>query len=110
MNGKVSGLIVVAAATVLVFAVAGYMAFGGGDKDPRPAIEKTLVGTQLTYSNIAGQPMNYTITQDDIIDIQPTTYKGTDAWKVRIGESLSWDLTMSADGTRVLETEQLFRT
>jgi hypothetical protein len=93
-----------------VIAAVGFMAFSGSNKDARPAIEKTLVGMNLTYYSIAGKPMNYTITQGDILSIEPTTYEGKDAWKVHVGQSLSWNLTMSADGTQVLDSEQLFRT
>jgi len=110
MKGKTIGYFILVALVIAVIASAGYMAFSGGDKNVRPAIEKTLVGTNLTYYSIAGQPMNYTIMQDDILSIEPTTYKGNDAWIVRVGKSLSWNLTMNADGTQVLDSEQLFRT
>jgi ABC-type Na+ efflux pump permease subunit len=110
MKGKIIGYIVLAALLVIVIAAVGYMSFSGNHKDARAAIEKTLVGTNLTYYSIAGKPMNYTITQDDIVSVEPITYKGKDAWKVLVGQSLTWNLTMSADGTQVLDSEQLFRT
>ena len=110
MKGKNFGYIVLTALVVLVIAAAGYMAFSGSSNDARPAIEKTLVGTNLTYYSIAGKPMNYSITRDDILSIEPIIYKGNAAWKVHVGQSLSWNLTMSADGTQVLDSEQLFMT
>jgi hypothetical protein len=110
MKGKTIGYIILVALAVVVISAAGFMALSGSDKYPGQAIEKTLVGTNLTYYSIAGQPMNYTITHDDIVSIEPTTFEGKNAWKVRVGQSLSWNLTMSADGTQVLDSEQLFRT
>ncbi len=76
----------------------------------RKAINDTLIGTNLTYSNIAGQPMNYTIGADDIKSVEKTTYNGQPAWKVRVGEGLAWDLTMDAEGKNILDTKQLFIT
>lgn len=76
----------------------------------RSQINKTLTGYNITYYSIAGQPMNYTVTADDIKSIEKTDYNGGDAWKVRIVEGLSWDVILSADGTRVLDTRQLFQT
>jgi hypothetical protein len=71
---------------------AGYVSSKSNGGDVRSIINDTLVGTNLTYYSIAGKPMNYTIGQNDIGSIEPTTYEGKDAWKVRVGESLSWDL------------------
>ncbi|MGA9139631.1 MAG: hypothetical protein WBZ29_05375 [Methanocella sp.] len=110
MKGKTIGYIVLAALLVIVIATIGYVSYSGSHKDARAAIEKTLVGSNLTYYSIAGKPLNYTITQDDIGSVEPATYKGNDAWKVRVGQILAWNLTMSADGTQVLDSEQLFRT
>ncbi len=110
VKGKTIGYIVLAALLVIIIVTIGYMSLSDSHKDARVAIEKTLVGTNLTYYSIAGKPMNYTITQDDILGVEPAIYKGKDAWKVRVGQSLSWNLTMSADGTQVLDSEQLFRT
>lgn len=73
-------------------------------------INKTLVGMNLTYSSIAGKPMNYTITANDIKDIQRTMYNGKPAWKVRVGKGLAWDLIMDNSGQKILETDQLFQT
>jgi hypothetical protein len=80
------------------------------DQAARDSIYATLVDTNLTYYSIAGQPMNYTITADDIKGINRTVYKGKPAWKVRIGEGLAWDLTMDDTGKKVLDTKQLFQT
>ncbi len=73
-------------------------------------IYKTLVGTNLTYTSIAGKPMNYTITNDSIKSIDQTVYKNKLAWKVHVGDSMAWDLTMDVTGTKVLGSTQLFNT
>ena len=81
-----------------------------GSEDVKSTINQTLIGYNLTYYSIAGKPMNYTIDQTDIVSIDPATYEGASAWKVRVGTSLSWDLIMSANGTQILYVDQLFRT
>jgi hypothetical protein len=80
------------------------------DQAARDSINRTLVGTNLTYYSIAGKPMNYTITADSIKSINRTIYKNKPAWKVRVGEGMAWDLTMDASGTTILDTKQLFQT
>ena len=94
---------------VAMLSVAGCTSAASGE-DAKDAINKTLVGHNLTYFSIAGKPMNHTITSEDIVSIDPVTYKDANAWKVRVGTSLSWDLTMSSDGTEILYVDQLFRT
>lgn len=102
------------AAGVLLVVLAGLAAAGctsvADSEDAKSTINQTLVGHNLTYYSIAGKPMNYTIAQEDIVSIEPVTYKEANAWKVRVGTSLTWDLTMSADGTEILYVDQLFRT
>ncbi|WP_048198790.1 hypothetical protein [Methanocella arvoryzae] len=94
---------------VAMLSVSG-CASAAASEDAKDAINKTLVGHNLTYYSIAGKPMNYTITSEDIVSIEPVTYKDANAWKVRVGKSLPWDLTMSSDGTEILYVDQLFRT
>ncbi|WP_424357163.1 hypothetical protein [Methanocella sp. MCL-LM] len=94
---------------VAVLAAAGCTS-AAESEDAKSMINKTLTGHNLTYYNIAGQPMNHTIASEDIVTIDPTTYKNASAWKVRVGTSLAWDLTMSSDGTEILSVDQLFRT
>jgi hypothetical protein len=73
-------------------------------------IKDTLLGTNLTYSNLAGRPMNYTITANDIGAVEKTEYNGAPAWKVHVGQGMSWDLTLDAEGRHILDTKQLFYT
>lgn len=78
--------------------------------DHANAIKKTLIGMNLTYYSIAGQPMNYTIGDGDIQTIDKVEYNGQQAWKVRVGQGMQWDLTMDKSGERILDTKQLFVT
>jgi PBP1b-binding outer membrane lipoprotein LpoB len=107
---KTTSCSIITVLIVLALLMTGCVSMGGSAGDVRDKIKDTLVGTNLTYYSIAGQPMNYTIGPQDIGNIEPTTYKGKDAWKVRVGESLAWDLTMDANGTEILAMDQLFQT
>ena len=73
-------------------------------------INKTLIGRNLTYTNIAGKPMNYTITADSIKSVDQFAYNGDLGWKVRVGEGMAWDIIMDRTGKKILKTEQLFQT
>lgn len=81
-----------------------------GQASTKETINNTLIGTNVTYYSIAGKPLNYTITSSDIRSIEPVTYDGKAAWKVRVGEGLAWDFTMDNAGTKILDTKQLFQT
>jgi hypothetical protein len=107
---KTIGCSMITVILVLALLTAGCVSTRGSAGDARAKIKDTLIGTNLTYYSIAGQPMNYTIGPQDIGNIEPTTYEGRDAWKVRVGESLAWDLTMDANGTEILSVDQLFQT
>jgi hypothetical protein len=73
------------------------------------SVKKALIGKNLTYTSFAGKPMNYTITDDSIKSITLTSYDGHPAWKVRVGEGMSWNLIVDGSGN-ILETKQLFYT
>ncbi len=73
-------------------------------------IENTLVGMNLTYYSIAGQPLNYTIGAGDIQSVDKAEYNGQAAWKVRVGQGMQWDLIMDQSGKEILDTKQLFVT
>jgi hypothetical protein len=74
------------------------------------AINEALVGMNLTYYNIAGMPMNYTISPQDIRSVEKAEYDGQPAWKVRVGSGMEWDLTLDAECKQVLDIKQLFYT
>ena len=94
----------------IMIAAAGCTSVAGSEENAKSTINQTLLGQNLTYFSIAGKPLNHTITSEDIVSIEPVTYQGKNAWMVRVGTSLAWNLTMSADGTQLLEKDQLFRT
>lgn len=74
-------------------------------------IKKTLVGHELVYYNIAGFPMNYNITEENIGEVKQATLDGKTAWRVEIGEEgLKWEIYLDSKGERILKEVQLFYT
>ena len=67
-------------------------------EDHQKAITTTLVGHNLTYYSIAGKPLNYTIGPGDIQQIEQSSYHGSPAWDVHVGQGLAWDITMDEYG------------
>jgi hypothetical protein len=110
MSGKYLYIVLIVGLLAVSLLATGYVLSKSNAGDARSTIKETLVGTNLTYYSIAGRPMNYTIGPEDIGSVEPTTYEGKDAWKVRVGQGLSWDLTMDANGREILYVDQLFRT
>jgi hypothetical protein len=109
MTMRTIAVVTIAMVVVAALLAAAYFSRGDGG-DTSATIRDTLVGTNLTYYSIAGKPMNYTIGPEDIGSIEPTTFEGKNAWKVRVGQGLAWDLTMDASGREILYVDQLFRT
>ena len=104
------GCIVIVGLLVAAMLATGCVSSKSNAADARSTIRDTLVGTNLTYYNFAGRPMNFTIGENDIGNAVPTTFEGKDAWKVRVGQGMTWDLTMDANGTEILRVDQLFQT
>jgi|SRR5450759_4692474 len=71
-------------------------------------IRSNLTGTEIVYSNIAGKPITYNVTENDIKSIEKTMLNGKPAWKVRIGEGLAWDYYYEEQGNIIIKKEQLF--
>lgn len=71
-------------------------------------ITQNLIGTQIEYYNVAGQPMSYNISAYDIKSINKIQLDNKIAWKVRVGSQLSWDLYFNETGEAILKKEQLF--
>jgi hypothetical protein len=71
-------------------------------------IRSNLTGTEIVYSNIAGKPITYKVTENDIKSIEKTMLNGKPAWKVRIGEGLAWDYYYEEQGNIIIKKEQLF--
>jgi hypothetical protein len=78
--------------------------------DHQKAITTTLVGHNLTYYSFAGKPLNYTIGPGDIRQIERSSFKGSPAWNVNVGQGLAWNITMDETGTQILDIRQLFQT
>ena len=71
-------------------------------------IKERLIGEKITYYNIAGQPVNFTISAGDIKSIEKVKIKEEPFWKVGVGKDLIWDIYMDKDGKNIVKTEQLF--
>ncbi|TFH46941.1 MAG: hypothetical protein E4G94_01280 [ANME-2 cluster archaeon] len=71
-------------------------------------IMQNLVGTQIGYYNVAGQPMSYNISAYDIKSINKTQLDNKIAWKVKVGSQLAWDIYFNETGEAILKKEQLF--
>jgi hypothetical protein len=104
------GVSLLAFCILLIAAMADDSNMSAPSGDHQKAISTTLVGYNITYYSIAGKPLNYTIGPGDIQSITQTSYGDSPAWQVRIGQGLAWDITMSDDGTRILDVRQLFVT
>ena len=79
------------------------------ERSTEEKITDSLIGEKLTYYNIAGQPINFTISAEDIKSIEKTEIKGAFFWRVRVGESLAWDIYFDQYG-KIEKKEQLFVT
>lgn len=78
--------------------------------NPIENIHKTLVGHNLTYYDIAGNQREYSISEKDIGIIEQTRYKGEDAWIVKVGRGMVWEIYLNATGDKMIEEIQLFKT
>jgi hypothetical protein len=72
-------------------------------------IRKKVVGTRITYYNIAGNPIEYEISEDNINSIHLIELNEETIWKVEIGKGLKWNLYYNKEG-ELIRTEQLFQT
>jgi hypothetical protein len=107
---KNTRLIALAGLCLLCILAIAVLNGGNESDDVRKAMNERLVGTNLTYYSIAGEPMNYTIMAGDIVSVEKAEYNGQPAWKVRVGQGIAWDLTMDAECKQILDTKQLFVT
>src|SRR3989338_7913859 len=93
---------------ILAFALMMTTSCQSNLKSNEQKIKEKLVGYEITYYNIAGKPINYTVKESDILSIENGNYKGA-LWKVRVGEALSWDIYLD-NNFNIVRQEQLFRT
>ena len=81
-----------------------------GNDAIKEKIKNNLIGTFIVYHDIAGRPITFNVTDENIKNIETTTLDGKTVWKVRIGEGLAWDYYYDEQGNEVIKKEQLFRT
>lgn len=85
-------------------------------------IRDGLVGQELHYGDVAGRPRSHRITAEDVAESGELIYVPAGAledagpeslrlaWKVRVGQSLSWEVYVDAQDGRLLHAVPLFRT
>lgn len=97
---------------VLVFILLGTL-FAGCAQDmsdaqqTRDSIRQQLIGYELTYFNIGGQPMTDTIASQDIDSIEITYYEKQVAWIAVVKDGL-WYIYFDEGGNNILEVQQNF--
>lgn len=73
-------------------------------------IEKTLVGHQIVYYDIAGEPRYYNISKSDILSIEKSESDGEVVWIATVGSGMQWEICLNSTGESILKEIQLFRT
>ena len=73
-------------------------------------IKSEVIGLEITYYNIAGNPIIHKVSDEDIKSIYPVELDNKNLWKVEIGEELKWNLYYDEKGEELIKTEQLFQT
>ncbi len=73
-------------------------------------IENTLVGHQLVYYDIAGEPRYYNISKKDIRSIEKSESDGEIVWIATVGSGMQWEIYLNSTGESILKEIQLFRT
>ncbi len=73
-------------------------------------IENTLVGHQIVYYDIAGEPRSYNISKKDIRNIEKSESNGEVIWIATVGSGMQWEIHLNSTGESILEEIQLFRT
>lgn len=73
-------------------------------------IEKTLVGHQIVYYDIAGEPRYYNISKSDIRSIEKSESDGEVVWIATVGSGMQWEIYLNSTGESILKKIQLFRT
>ncbi len=86
----------------------------GDHKSSEPGIdeniENTLVGHQLVYYDIAGEPRYYNISAKDIRRIEKSESNGEVVWIATVGSGMQWEIHLNSTGESILNEIQLFRT
>ena len=94
---KFSKIIIV---LLLVFAL-----INGCSSDVESKIRKNLIGSEIEYFSISGDPLAYVVLEDEIISLG----KIENGWKAKVGSELKWNMYYNKKGEFVRQ-EQLFQT
>jgi len=93
----------------LAAALAGCARDTSDEQAAQERVRQALVGYNLTYYNIAGQPVTETLTAQDITGIELSYHNGQTAWLAVIRGGL-WYIYFDVDGVTLLEVQQRFVT
>lgn len=69
-----------------------------------------LVGKEITYYSIAGEPLTHEILESDIGEAEIALYQKQEYVKVRIGQDMAWNLYLDRETLEIMHVEQLFIT
>ena len=94
---KFSKIIIV---LLLVFAL-----INGCSSDVESKIRKNLIGSEIEYFSISGDPLAYVVLEDEIVSLRETE----NGWKAEVGNGLKWNMYYDDNGIFVRQ-EQLFQT
>ena len=92
---------------LIIITVLGCVAEG---KNTEQNIKERLIGEKIIYYDIAGRPVNYTISAADVQSIEKVEIKNELLWKVKVGNGLMWEIYLDRDGQNIVKKEQLFMT
>ncbi|MCK5644392.1 MAG: hypothetical protein KAJ19_26570 [Gammaproteobacteria bacterium] len=77
---------------------------------PIENIQKTLIGHNLTYFDIAGNQRYYSISKKDIGAIEKSKFDTEAVWIVKVGSGMEWEIVLNATGEQIIDEKQLFKT
>src|SRR3989344_354484 len=89
---------------IIVLLVASFL-INGCNPNVEDKIKEHLVGNEIEYFSISGDPLAYVVLENDIASIKKTE----DGWKAEVGNGLKWDMYYDENGIFIRQ-EQLFQT
>jgi hypothetical protein len=90
---------------VIIFLLFIFISITACNTNVEEKIRENIIGREIKYYSITGDPLNYSISREDIISIKKTE----EGWKVEIGKKIKWNLDYNEKGEFVKQ-EQLFQT
>ncbi|MFH1589877.1 MAG: hypothetical protein ABIB43_04890 [archaeon] len=73
-------------------------------------VNDALVGKNITHYSIAGVPLTHVIEESDIGKAENALYQKQEYIRVKIGQTISWNLYLDKETLEIIHTEQLFVT